>query len=131
VDGLSAGLAAGSLFQPLPVTALDLDAVSVRFDDGACREATGRVRATLGAGPAGVTLPPEVAGAVRCEGAALLVPLTGQAGADGVTLRIEGDGRYRAEFVLGAGDPAMAERLARLGFVAAGNGYRLVAEGRF
>jgi len=131
IEGLSAGLAAGSLFQPLPVTALDLDDVSVRFEDGACREAEGRVRATLGAGPAGIALPPQVAGAVRCEGAALLVPLTGQAGTEGVTLRVEGDGRYRAEFVLGAADPAAAERLGRLGFVPAGNGYRLVAEGRF
>ena len=131
VEELTAGLAAGSLFQPLPVTGLDLDAVSVRFEDGACREAEGRVRATLGPGPAGIALPPEIAGAVRCEGGALLVPLAGQAGAESVTLRVEGDGRYRAEFTLPAADPATVEQLTRLGFQPAGNGYRLVAEGRF
>jgi general secretion pathway protein N len=131
VDDLTAGLAAGTIFQPVPVTAIDLDGVSVRFVDGECRTAEGRVRATLGPAPAGVALPPQVAGAIRCDGGALLVPLTGQAGAESVTLRVEGNGRYRAELTLPADDPAAATRLAEFGFVQAGSGWRLAAEGRF
>jgi len=131
VDDLTAGLAAAALFQPVPVTALDLDEVSVRFADGECREAAGRVRATLGPGPAGLPLPPQVAGAVRCDAGALLVPLTGQAGAEGVTLRVQGDGRYRAELSLTPSDAGAAERLRTLGFVQAGGAWRLAAEGRF
>jgi general secretion pathway protein N len=131
VDNLTAGLAAGALFQPVPVTALDLDGVTVRFADGACETAEGRVRATLGAGPAGLPLPPQMAGAIRCDRGALLVPLTGQAGAESVILRVEGDGRYRAELTLPAPDPAAAERLAAIGFTEAGGGWRLAAEGRF
>jgi len=131
VDDLGAALAAGPLFQPVPVTALDFEGVSVAFDDGQCRSADGRVRATLGPGPAGLALPPQVAGAIRCEAGALLVPLTGQAGAEAVTLRVEGDGRYRAELTLPAGDPGAAERLAALGFVQGPGGWRLAAEGRF
>jgi len=131
VDELSAALAAGPLFQPVPVTTLDFDQVSIAFADGECRRAEGRVRATLGPGPAGLALPPQVAGAIRCDAGALLVPLTGQAGAEAVTLRIGGDGRYRAELTLPAGDPAVAERLAALGFVQGPGGWRLAAEGRF
>lgn len=130
VDDLSAALAAGPLFQPVPVTVLDLDQVSIDFVDGECRQAEGRVRATLGPGPAGLALPPQVSGAIRCDAGGLLVPLTGQAGTEAVSLRIAGDGRYRAELTLPAGDPAAAARLAALGFVQTAGGWRLAAEGR-
>ncbi|HEX8555074.1 MAG TPA: type II secretion system protein N [Sphingomonas sp.] len=131
IDELTAGLAAGILFQPLPVSAIDLDGVSVRFADGACVEATGRVRATLGPGPAGLPLPPSLAGSIRCEGTSLLIPLTGQAGAEGITLRVEADGRYRAEFALPVADPALGQRLGTLGFIDTNGAWRLTAEGRF
>lgn len=132
VSDLTAGLAAGTVFQPLPVTAIDLDEVTVRFEDGRCAEAAGRIRATLGAGPAGIALPPQIAGPVRCDAGALVLPLEGQAGAESVMLRIEGDGRYRAAFTLPAPDPAAGERLAALGFVGgAGGRWTLIAEGRF
>jgi general secretion pathway protein N len=130
-DDVNATIAPGRLFAPLPVTGLVLEALSVRFEDGACVAAEGRVRATLAGDVAGVAMPSALSGSVRCEGRALLVPLASQAGAERVDLRIEGDGRYRATVTLQPGDPAALARLATLGFVQGSGGYTLLVEGRF
>ena len=131
VDDFTATLATGQLFAPMPVTALDLDGVSVRFRDGQCDHAEGRVRATLAGEAAGVPLPPTLSGPARCEAGALLLPLVSQAGTETATLRITGDGRYHAEFALRPTDPAVAVRLERAGFIGGPAGYRLGVEGRF
>jgi general secretion pathway protein N len=131
VDDLTATIAPGRLFAPLPVTTLALDAVSVRFEDGACSAAEGRVRATLTGDFGGIALPQALSGAIRCEGSALLVPLSSQAGAERVDLRIEGDGRYRATVALQPADAPALARLTALGFVAGAAGYTLSVEGRF
>ncbi|WP_425229349.1 type II secretion system protein N [Sphingomonas sp.] len=131
VDNMTATLATGQLFAPLPVTALDLDEASVRFRDGQCEAADGRVRATLAGEAAGVPLPATLSGPARCEAGALLLPLTSAAGTEQATLRVFGDGRYRAEFALRSPDPGVALRLERAGFVGGARGYRLAVEGRF
>jgi general secretion pathway protein N len=131
VDDLTASVATGGVFAPVPVSLLDLDAVSVRFRDGQCESAEGRVRATLTGDVGGVVLPQTVAGNARCDGASLLLPLTSQAGTEGIALRVDASGRYRAELSLRPSDPLAAEKLAAAGFVAAAGGYRLSIEGRF
>ena len=131
VDDLTASVATERLFAPLPVTGLDLDAVTVHFRDGACEAAAGRVRATLGSGVGGIALPAIVAGDARCDGAALLLPLNSQAGSEGVTLRIAGDGTYQADFLVRPGDPAAATQLEAAGFQRGASGYRLSVQGRF
>ena len=130
VEDMTATLPAATLFAPLPVTGVSLDDVSVRFRDGACDEATGRIRATLGGVAEGIALPPAVSGTVRCDGAALLVPLTSQAGSEGVSLRIEGDGRYHADLSIRPTDPQAAQKLQAAGFTARGDGYAISIEGR-
>jgi len=132
IDGVTASLPAAALFAPLPVTTLALEDVTVRFRDGMCEEAGGRVRATVTGDAGGLPLPPTMMGNARCEAGALLLPMTGQGGTESVNLRIRPDGRYTADLVLTPGDPAAAAKLEQLGFVAAsGGGYRLSAEGRF
>lgn len=131
IDDVTASLVTGQLFSPLPVVALDLDDVSVRFRDGQCAAAEGRVRATLAGEAAGVPLPPVLSGPARCDAGALLLPLTSAAGTETASLRVFGDGRYRAEFGLRAADPAVATRLERAGFIGGAQGYRLGVEGRF
>ena len=132
IDGVTASLPAATLFAPLPVTTLALEDVTVRFRDGVCEEAGGRVRATMMGEAGGLPLPPMMMGTARCEAGALLLPMTGQGGTEGVNLRIRPDGRYTADLVLTPGDPAAAAKLEQLGFVAGtGGGYRLSAEGRF
>ena len=56
-DDLNATIAPGRLFAPLPVTGLVLEALSVRFENGACVAAEGRVRAMLAGDVAGVAMP--------------------------------------------------------------------------
>lgn len=131
VDELNAVLPTGRVFAPLPVTGLALEELSVRFRDGACESAAGRVRADVASDLGGLTLPPSLSGTVRCEGAALLVPLTSQAGSEAVTLRVTSDGRYRAQLSIRPSDPLAGQRLERAGFVSGPDGYGLSVEGRF
>ncbi|WP_342454727.1 type II secretion system protein N [Sphingomonas sp. H160509] len=109
VDHMTATVATGRLFAPVPVSALDLDDVSVRFRDGQCEAAEGRVRATLAGDVGGITLPQSVSGTARCDGTALLLPLASQSGTESIALRIEGGGdlprRAVAASVRSAGGP--------------------------
>ena len=131
VDRLSGILPTGRAFAPLPVTQLTLDTVSVDFVGDTCTDAEGRVTAALGGDVAGVTLPAQVSGNARCDNGALLLPLASQSGNETITLRVTGAGTYNAALSLVPGDPAAAQKLAALGFVASGSGYRLSVEGRF
>lgn len=128
LDDASGLVPVGAAFGVLPVTALDLSEVTVRFVDGACERAEGRVRATLASG--GLPLPPSLSGNARCAGGALLLPLAGAAG-EGATFSIRQDGSYRAELVLPTGDPRNAAGLQGAGFLGTPAGWRLSAEGRF
>jgi general secretion pathway protein N len=138
IAGMTADVGVGNLLAPLPVTTLALDGVTVRFRDEGCDTAEGRVRATLAGavggavdGPAGgLPLPGSLSGAIRCDGAALLVPLVSTGGGEAVALRITADGRYHADFTLRPSDPAVAARLGAAGFVAGPGGWRLSVEGR-
>lgn len=123
-------LTPGNAFSPLPVTALSLDDVTVRFVDGACESADGRVRATLSGNFLGQGLPGALSGDARCDGGALLLPLVSGAG-EGVALRFWPDGRYRAELTLLPTDPVVAARLDGAGFVANGASRMFAVEGRF
>lgn len=116
---------------PLPPATLDLDGLSVGFAGGLCRRAGGRVRAGIGGEIAGIALPATLAGDVRCDGGALLLPLAGQSGLERLDLRIGEDGRYRAELIVRPGDPALRERLAASGFVPAGAAWVLRFAGEF
>jgi general secretion pathway protein N len=89
----------------LPALQLDLSDLSVRFDDGLCAAADGRVRARISTEVAGLRVTASFAGEARCEGPALLLPLAGQSGADKVTARLFGDGRYAIELGI-SGYPA-------------------------
>jgi general secretion pathway protein N len=131
VLGASGTLSPGAAFAPLPVTALALDDVTIRFVDGACQQADGRVRADMAGNFLGQPLPGTVSGAARCDAGALLLPLTSVAGGEGVALRLWPDGRYRAELTVVPSDPAVAARLDTSGFVANGASRMLAVEGRF
>lgn len=131
VLGATGPIEPGNAFFPLPVSALNLTDASVRFVDGACESAEGRVTATMTGTFLGATLPGAVSGTPRCDAGALLLPLMGPAGGEGVNLRLWHDGRYRAELTLTPGDPAVAARLEGAGFSANGAGRTLAVEGRF
>ncbi|WP_375426867.1 type II secretion system protein N [uncultured Sphingomonas sp.] len=131
LDDATGSLPTGRVFAPLPVTTLDLEDLTVRFRDGRCEAAEGRVRASLAGEAAGVPLPTSVSGAARCDGGALLLPLASQAGTEAIALRVEGDGRYRADLTVQSTDPLLAGRLEAAGFTAGAGGYLLSIQGRF
>lgn len=132
VDDLTAALPAGNVFAPVPVSALDFDDVSVRFQDGSCQKAEGRVRATISGDLAGISLGQGMTGTARCDAGALLLPLASQAGTETVALRLWSTGRFRGELtVQPPADPAATEKLVLGGFQATPAGYTLSIEGRF
>lgn len=131
VDDLTARLTTGGAFQPLPVSALDLDDLFVRFEDERCVAARGRVRATLAGDVAGIVLPGSVEGPARCEAGALLLPLASATGAESIVLRLTGDGTFRADLSVRTSDPLTGQQLATAGFVSGPDGYRLSVQGRF
>ncbi len=130
LDDLTASLPVGTAFRPVPVTVLDLEDVSVRFRGQTCEAAEGRVRATMTGEVGGVAVPAALTGTARCDGGALLLPLTSAAG-EASTIRLWPDGRYRAEMTLSPSDPASAARLQAAGFVNTQAGMQLAIEGRF
>ncbi|MDF2494657.1 type II secretion system protein N [Sphingomonas sp.] len=131
LDDLTASLPVGTAFRPVPVTVLDLEQVSVRFNGDQCDSAEGRVRATLTGDIGGLPVPATLTGNARCDGGALLLPLVSAAGNEGSTIRLWPDGRYRAELTLQPSDPAAAMRLQTAGFVQTDTGMELAIEGRF
>lgn len=131
VEDMTATLPTGSAFSPLPVTQLVLENVTVRFTDGTCEQAEGRVRARLAGEAAGVALPAELSGMARCDAGALLLPLASQSGSESIDMRIIGNGRYTAALRIVPSDPIAAQRLAATGFVGGQSGYRLSVEGSF
>ena len=84
--------------------------------------------ATLSGELAGIILPAGLRGEVRCADGALLLALASQSAMERADIRIEADGRYRADVVVRPSDSAAALRLTAAGF-APGHG-RLCAATR-
>lgn len=131
VIGLTAGVTGGAAFAPLPVTELDLDDVTARFEDGSCDHAEGRVRTMLAGAIGGVQLPQSMAGTARCDGDVLLLPLASAAGTESLDLRLRADGSYRADLAMRTADSGLAAKLQLAGFRPSANGYLLSLQGRF
>jgi general secretion pathway protein N len=131
VDDVTAHLPTGPLLAPLPLVSLDLGDVTAHFADGLCVGAEGLVKAMVTGDAAGTALPRSLSGDVRCDGGALLLPLVGPSGTEGINIRLYEDGRYRLELIVRAADDATRQRLLASGFTPAGSGYALRVAGKF
>ncbi len=131
IEDMTAAVPSGSVFAPLPVAGLELENVSIAFENGACVIAEGRVKALLSGGIAGIPLSQGMTGDAKCDAGALLLPLVSLAGTETVTVRIKGDGQYRATLAIQPSDPILGQRLAQAGFQANAAGYALSVEGHF
>lgn len=129
IDDLTATLPGGTAFAPVPVAQLDLDDVSVRFRDGTCERAEGRVRATLAGTIGAITLPQAMSGTARCQGDTLLLPLASAAGTEAIALKVRQDGHYVADLTMRPSDPAIAQKLQLSGFQQSPAGYTLSIQG--
>lgn len=121
----------GAQLAPLPISALDIDDLSIGFAGDRCRQASGRIRATIAGDLGGILLPSGLSGTARCEAGAVLLPLASQSGMEQLNLRLFADGRYRAELLVRPTDPAVQQRLAAAGFLPANGGFVRIAEGAF
>ena len=110
---------------------LDLGDVSVRFEGDQCESAEGEVRAGFSGTPGGLALPAAMRGALRCQAGAVLLPLAGQSGMEQLNISIAASGRWRAELVVRAGDPATVQRLTAAGFAPGAGGYVRRIDGSF
>lgn len=131
VEDMTGQVRPGGLFAPLPLATLDLADVSAHFAGGLCENAEGAVRAGLSGDLSGVTISTGLSGRARCAEGALLLPLASQSGLEQLNLRVQADGRWRAELAVRPTDPAAQARLLGAGFTAAGAAYVRRIEGSF
>lgn len=129
VDDVTARLPVARLFAPMPVAALDLSDVSIRFRQGACDRADGLVRAEIQGDVPGLALANGLSGTARCDGDAVLLPLASQSGMERLSLRIGKSGGYTADFVVRGADPAASRALEANGFAASADGLKLSVAG--
>lgn len=116
LEGVTGAIPLGAKLAPLPVSRAEFEQFSVRFSDGHCSEAQGRVRVRVAALISGLNLANGLSGDARCEGEALLLPLVSQSGQERLELRIRGNGSYEATMHVHATDPALAGTLVANGF---------------
>ena len=131
IDDMTAHFPAGAAFAPLPIGAIDLDDVSVRFVDGQCETGEGRVKALLDGDVAGIGLAQSMSGTARCDAGALLLPLASQSESEQIALRLWQTGRFRAELAVKSTDATVAQKLELVGFRTSPRGQELVVEGKF
>jgi general secretion pathway protein N len=120
----------GDGFGTIPATALGFDGFHVSMASGRCREAGGRVSLILS--PFSELMPGPVAlsGTARCHRNALYVPMTGPTGMERLFLRLEPDGRWRADLVLAGLPVEITAPLLDAGFSARPGGIGMSATGR-
>jgi len=129
IDDMTGTLPLGGALAPLPVSAVEMQDVSIAFSGSRCVKATGRMRAILSAGAPGLDLANGMAGEIRCDGADLLIPLVGQSGVERIELRLDGAGHYRGTMTITANDPALALALGAMGFQSVGGKQQLRVAG--
>lgn len=128
--------AKGAVFLPgglggLPVTAISFGDFSAAIEDGACAAAEGTLGVTLAS--AGPLLPDAVtlSGKARCDKGDLLVPMQGPGGMERLTMRIAGDGTWKADLILSGLPPEVSGPLLQGGFTARPGGVGLRTSGKF
>jgi len=130
-DDATGRLQLGALLAPLPIGAIELDAVSAGFASGLCSRAEGRVRALVGGDLGGMNLSAGLSGTASCAGDAVLLPMASQSGMEQLNVRIFADGRYRVELLVRSRDAALGQRLTASGFSAGNGGFLRIVEGSF
>lgn len=135
VNHMTATVPTGAALGALPVSQLELSDFSVRFENGSCSSAEGRVKAMVGVGASGslpgLSLAQGMSGIARCDQGALLLPLVSQAGTETVNLRIKADGAYRGDLIVQPGDSTATQQLTLAGFQPGPSGYTLSIDGHF
>ncbi|MCW2338743.1 general secretion pathway protein N [Sphingobium sp. B2D3A] len=131
VDDVTGSVALGAPLAPLPVSRVEFEDMTVHFSGGMCTKAEGRVRARVPAIMSGLGLANGLAGAVRCAGDAVELPLVSQSGREQLFVRIKQDGSYEATMRMRTTDPLIGAALGANGFQAVNGEQVLRTVGRF
>jgi general secretion pathway protein N len=126
----SGRIAVGDMFAPLPIAALDLDQVTIRFRDGRCEQASGTLRPIIAAPVPGLTFDTGLAGTVQCDGARARVRMVTPSGAERLEFYVRDSGQYRAWMSIRNSQPYVAGALASFGFRPSPQGMTLTVDGR-
>ena len=120
----------GDAFGSIPATALGFDDFHAELNNGRCIGAGGQVSLILS--PFSELMPGPVAlsGTARCSKGALYVPMKGPTGLENLFLRLEPDGRWRADLVLGGLPVEVTAPLLEAGFTARPGGIGISASGK-
>lgn len=125
------GATIGGSLGDLPLERVAFDDLSLLFDNGRCVSASGTMRLTLAIRFAGMSISNGLAGQARCDGDALLLPLTGESGLERMTIRLTSDRRYTVQFGVNGADPLLAAALSAAGFSNRGGAYLRDMRGQF
>ena len=120
----------GDALGSIPATALGFNDFHAELSDGRCVGAGGQVSLILA--PFSELMPGAVAlsGTARCSKDALYVPMTGPTGLEHLFLRLEPDGRWRADLVLTGLPVEVTAPLLEAGFAARSGGIGISANGK-
>jgi len=130
VQDVTTVLSVGRQLAPLPASAIDLQAVSVRFARGRCQSASGQVRVSLDANIPGLDLKQGLLGKAECQDGVLVLPLQSGSGMEQLTVKLQGNGFYTARLFLSGSDRAWTLLLPTLGFRKVPNGYAIKVAGQ-
>jgi len=130
VQDVTTVLSVGRQLAPLPASAIDLQAVSIRFARGRCQSASGQVRVSLDANIPGLDLKQGLLGKAECQDGVLVLPLQSGSGMEQLTVKLQGNGFYTARLFLSGSDRAWTLLLPTLGFRKVPNGYAIKVAGQ-
>jgi general secretion pathway protein N len=126
----SGRIAVGDMFAPLPIAALELDKVTIKFRDGRCEQASGTVRPIIAAPIPGLTFDPGLAGTVQCDGPRARVGMATPSGAERLEFYVSDSGQYRGWMSVRNSQPDIAGALSLFGFRPSPQGMTLTVDGR-
>ena len=128
IKDTSGRIAAGAMFAPLPIEALELHDVTVLFRGRTCVEAAGRVTPVIATPVPGVQFA-GLSGTVQCDGQRARVRMTSGAGTERVEFYVSSTGRYRGWLSVRTTGPDITAGLALLGFRPSSEGMTLTVNG--
>ncbi|HUE78650.1 MAG TPA: type II secretion system protein N [Sphingomicrobium sp.] len=129
VKDASGRIAAGAMFAPLPIEALEVDDLTVLFRNGRCVESSGRVTPVMAAPVPGVQFA-GLTGTMQCDGERARVEMQSASGAERVDFYVHSSGRYRGWLSVRSTAPEVGAALSVLGFRPSPQGMTLTVNGR-
>lgn len=128
--GTSGRIAVADMFAPLPIAALELDKVTIKFRDGRCDKASGQVRPIISAPVPGVAFDAGLSGTVECDGQRARVRMASPSGAERVEFYVRESGEYRGWMSVRNNQPDVTGALSTFGFRPSPQGMTLTVDGR-